>query len=253
MTSPRDTFRTLHVAGTFVMPNPWDRGSARILENAGFPALATTSAGHALSIGKADQELSRDELVAHTADLTAFITVPLNVDSERLFADDTGGIAATVRMLADAGASGCSIEDYNPATKSIDPIDEATTAVAEAAAACSEHGLVLTARAEQHLYLRSGTELLDDTVARLQAFEAAGADVLYAPGLSTAADLTTVLDAIYRPLNVLALPNGPSVPELEALGVRRVSIGSSMYNAAAASLRAAATEILQHGTSLYTR
>ena len=253
MTSLRDTFRALHQEGTFVMPNPWDRGSARILQEAGFPALATTSAGYARSIGKNDQELTRDDLAAHVDDLAAFIAVPLNVDSERLFADDPGGIAETVRMLAAAGASGCSIEDYNPATSSIDPTERATEAVAEAVAACSEHGLVLTARAENHLYRDGGPDLLADTITRLQAFEAAGAEVLYAPGLRTAADLTAVLEAVDRPLNVLALPSGASIPEIESLGVRRVSIGSSMYNATAATLRAAAAEMLEHGTSLYAR
>jgi 2-methylisocitrate lyase-like PEP mutase family enzyme len=253
MTSLRDTFRALHQEGTFVMPNPWDRGSARILQEAGFPALATTSAGYARSIGKNDQELTRDDLLANVADLAAFIAVPLNVDSERLFADDPGGIAETVRMLAAAGASGCSIEDYNPAISRIDPTERATEAVAEAVAACSEHGLVLTARAENHLYRNNEPDLLADTITRLQAFEAAGADVLYAPGLRTAADLTAVLKAVDRPLNVLALPSGASIPELESRGVRRVSIGSSMYNATAATLRAAATEMLEHGTSLYAR
>jgi 2-methylisocitrate lyase-like PEP mutase family enzyme len=253
MTSLCDTFRTLHLAGTFVMPNPWDRGSARILEEAGFPALATTSAGYARSIGKEDQELTRDELVAHVADLASFVTVPLNVDSERLFPEDPGGIGETVRMLADAGAAGCSIEDYRPATSSIDSVEQATDAVAQAVAACAEHGLVLTARAENHLYEESGPDLLVDTITRLQSFEAAGAEVLYAPGLCTAADLAAVHAAVTRPLNVLARPFGPSVPELAALGIRRVSIGGAMYNASAAALVAAANEILEHGTSLYSR
>lgn len=253
MTSPRETFRSLHAEGTFVMPNPWDRGSARILEEAGFRALATTSAGHARSIGKQDQELTRDELVAHVADLASFITVPLNVDSERLFPDDPGGIDKTVRLLADAGASGCSIEDYNPATAGVDPIERAAEAVAEAVAACAQYGLVLTARAESHLYERRRPDLLAATITRLQAFESAGAEVLYAPGLRTASDLAAVHAAVTCPLNVLALPAAPSVPELEALGIRRVSIGSAMYNASAAALTAAAKELLDHGTSLYSR
>jgi len=257
-TQLRHTFRTLHEAGTFVMPNPWDRGSALALEAAGFAALATTSAGFARSIGKDDQELTRDELVAHVADLTAVASVPLNVDSERLYPEQPGGIAEAVRLLAVAGGSGCSIEDYNPATSSIDSVESAAAAVAQAAAACADHGLILTARAENHLYLESGDgpdatpALLADTIARLLAFEAAGADVLYAPGLRTAADIGAVVSAVSKPINVLAFPNGPSVPELAALGVRRVSIGSTMYNATARTLKAAATELIDHGTSLYS-
>ncbi len=246
------TFRSLHETGIFVMPNPWDRGSAKIMQEAGSLALATTSAGFARSIGKNDQELTLDELVDHVADLTAFVSVPLNVDSERLFPEAPGGIAETVRRLADAGAAGCSIEDYDPSTSTVDSLDAAAAAVAEAATACAEHGLVLTARAENHLY-RSEPELLADTIERLQAYEAAGADVLYAPGLSTAADIGAVVAAVGRPVNVLARPNGPSVPELAALGVRRVSIGGAMYNAAARCLAGAVDEMLEHGTSLYAR
>ena len=245
-----DTFRSLHQEGLFIMANPWDRGSALTLQDAGFPALATTSAGFARSIGKEDQELTRDELVAHVADLTSFISVPLNVDSERLFPDDPGGIAETVRLLAEAGAAGCSIEDYNPGTDRIDELDLAVEAVTSAAAACAKHGVVLTARAENHLY---GVNDLDDTITRLQAYQAAGAEVLYAPGLRTAADIGRLVASVDRPLNVLALANGPSAPELEALGVRRVSIGSTLYNATAQTLRNAAAELLEHGTSLYAR
>jgi len=245
-----DTFRTLHQSGLFVMANPWDRGSALTLQEAGFCALATTSAGFARSIGKEDQELTRDELVDHVADLTAFISVPLNVDSERLFGEDPGGIAETVRLLAQAGAAGCSIEDYNPQTGQIDEFDTAVAAVATAFAACAEHDLVLTARADNHLY---GVDDLDDTIARLQAYQGVGAEVLYAPGLSTAADIGRLVKSVDGPLNVLALPNGPSTPELEALGVRRVSVGGTLYNATNRTLRTAAAELMEHGTSLYAR
>lgn len=249
-TTSRETFRSLHERSTFVMPNPWDRGSALTLQDAGFLALATTSAGFARSIGKDDQELTRDELVAHVADLTAVITVPLNVDSERLYPNEPGGIAATVRMLADAGAAGCSIEDYDPEHERLDSIDAAAEAVAAAAAACAEHGLVLTARSENHLY---GVDDLENTIQRLLQYQEAGADVLYAPGPRTASAIGQLVEAVDRPLNVLALADGPSVPELEALGVRRVSIGGSLYNATARTLRNAASELLDHGTSLYTR
>lgn len=246
--SPLESFRQLHGAGIFVMPNPWDRGSALALQEAGFAALATTSAGFARSIGKDDQELTRDELVAHVADLTAVLSVPLNVDSERLYPDDPGGATETVRLLAEAGGSGCSVEDYDPVAGGIDELDFAVHAVATAASACAKHGLVLTARAENHLY---GVRDLDNTIERLVAYQNAGADVLYAPGLKTSADIRRVVDAVDRPLNILAFPDGPSVAELAALGVRRVSIGSTLYNATARTLRSAAAELLDHGTSFY--
>lgn len=245
-----DAFRQLHVADIFTMPNPWDRGSALTLQNAGFPALATTSAGFARSIGKNDQELTRAELITHVADLTEFIDVPLNVDSERLYPEDPGGIAETVKMLADAGAAGCSIEDFNPATGGIDSLVDALRAVDVAVEACAEHGLVLTARAENHLYDGQG---LDDTIDRLTAYRDAGADVLYAPGLSKAQDIGRVVEALEAPVNVLALPNGPSTPELRALGVRRVSIGSALHSATMRTLQSAAAELVEHGTSLYSR
>ena len=249
MTEERsDVFRTLHVEGIFVMPNPWDRGSARILEEIGFPALATTSACFGRAIGKDDQEVTREELVRHVADLTSFITVPLNVDSERLFPDDPGGVAETVRLLTEAGAAGCSLEDYQPATHSIDPIPMAAGAVGEAAAVCAEHGLVLTARAENHL---DGAGPLDDTLERLIAYREAGAEVLYAPGLSEEADIARVVH-LGKPVNVLASPNGPSVSELGSLGVRRVSTGSALYNASYATLRSAARELYELGTSGYS-
>lgn len=236
-----DTFRALHAEGCFVMPNPWDRGSARMLVELGFPALATTSAGLGRALGKDDQEVTRDELVTHVEELTSMIGVPLNVDSERLYPDDPGGIAETVRLLANAGAAGCSIEDYDPATSSIDQIDAATTAVAEAAAACAEHGLVLTARAENHLY---GIDDLDDTTARLQAYVAAGAEVAYAPGVASAADLARLVAEVDAPISVLSATTPLSVGELASLGVRRVSAGSALYNAAAATARRAAKELL---------
>ncbi len=235
--STTDTFRSLHQAGTFVMPNPWDRGSARILADMGFAALATTSAGLGRAIGKDDQEVTRDELVAHVADLTAFIDVPLNVDSERLFPDEPGGIARCVELLAEAGAAGLSIEDYNPATSSIDGIEAATAAVAEAARACAASGLVLTARCESHLY---GPADLDDTIARLIAYGDAGAEVLYAPGLTAPADIQRVVTEVAWPINVLAMPAAPTVAELARLGVRRISSGSGLYNASVRSLREAA-------------
>lgn len=152
MTTITERFRSLHDSGIFVMPNPWDRGSALTLQDMGFLALATTSAGLGRALGKDDQEVTRDELLRHVSDLTSVLEVPLNVDGERLFPEDPGGISETVRLLANAGAAGCSIEDYSPAVGSIDALQKAVGAVEIAAHACRQHGVVLTARAENHLY-----------------------------------------------------------------------------------------------------
>src|SRR5205807_4898901 len=168
---PRARFRALHARERlFVMPNPWDIGSARLLASCGFEALATTSAGFAWSIGKVDQTVTRDELVAHVAALAAATSLPLNVDSERCFPDDPGGVAETVTQLADAGAAGFSIEDYDPATDCIDDVDVAAERVSTAAEAGA--GMVVTGRAENHLH---GVDDLDDTIARLIAYRDAGA------------------------------------------------------------------------------
>ncbi|NUT56962.1 MAG: isocitrate lyase/phosphoenolpyruvate mutase family protein, partial [Thermoleophilia bacterium] len=172
-------FRELHERdGIFVLPNPWDSGSAKLLASMGFEALATTSAGFAWSLGRLDQNVSRDELVAHVELLVAATDLPLNVDSENCFPDAPGGVAETVRLLEGAGAAGCSIEDYDPAADRILDLEEAAGRVATAAA---ESQLVLTARAENHLH---GVDDLVDTIARLVAYREAGADVVYAPGLS---------------------------------------------------------------------
>ena len=180
----RARFRELHEREQlFLMPNPWDAGSARILAAAGFEALATTSAGFAWTLGKDDQQVTRDELVAHVDALSAATDLPLNVDSERCYPDEPGGVAETVKLLAEAGAAGCSIEDYDPATGAIDDVGLAAERVATAAEAA--HGLdepmVLTGRAENHI---RGVDDLDDTIARLIAYRDAGADCVYAPGLT---------------------------------------------------------------------
>ena len=226
------------------MPNPWDVGSAKLLASLGFEALATTSAGLAWSLGKLDMQVTRDELVPHVAQLAAATPLPLNVDSERCFPDEPGGVAETVRMLADAGAAGCSIEDYDPATDAIDPIELAAERVAIAA----EGPLVLTARAENHLH---GVDDLDDTIARLIAYRDAGADAVYAPGLADLDSITRVVEEVGIPVNVLALPNGPTVSELGALGVRRVSTGGALAKVAYGALLAGAEELRDAGTSRY--
>ena len=246
--SRRDRFRWLHERGLFVMPNPWDLGSARILASMGFPALATTSLGHAASLGKVDQTVTRDEVVSHVAAISAAVDLPLNVDAERCFADDLAGVAETVSLLAEAGAAGCSIEDYDPATGLIDALAVAADRVAAAAEAAHREGMLLTARAENALY---GIDDIDDTVSRLRAYREAGADVLYAPRLTDAEDIRRVVAATDAPVNVLAMRHGPPVPELAALGVRRVSTGEPLARAAYGALRRAAEELLGPGTSTY--
>ena len=232
------------------MPNPWDVGSARLLEACGFEALATTSAGFARSLGKLDQSVSRDQRVRHVASLTAAITVPLNVDSERCFPDEPGGIAETVRLLAEAGAAGCSIEDYNPANGAIDPVDVAVEQVAAAVAAARNMAepLVLTARAENHLH---GIDDLDDTISRLSAYRDAGADAVYAPGLVELDQIARVVSSVQAPLNVLALPTAPPISDLAAVGVRRVSTGSLLARSAYGALVTGGRELLATGTSSY--
>jgi 2-methylisocitrate lyase-like PEP mutase family enzyme len=243
----RERFRELHAtAGLFLMPNAWDVGSARLLAALGLPAIATTSQGFAWAIGKLDQQVTRDELVAHVGELAAATALPLNVDSERCYPDEPGGVAETVARLADAGAAGFSVEDYDPATGRIDDPGVAVERVAEAAAA--KRDLTLTARCENHLY---GIDDLDDTIARLRAYRDAGADVVYAPGLRDLGAIRRVVDEVGLPVNVLALPGGPSVGELESVGVRRVSVGSALTSAAYGALVAGARELLQGGTSGY--
>jgi len=247
----RARFRELHERRQlFVMPNPWDVGSARLLESRGFEALATTSAGFAWSLGKPDQRVTRDELVAHVRALAAATTLPLNVDSERCYPEDPGGVEETVAQLAEAGAAGFSIEDYDPATGSVDDLGlaaERVTVVAEAAHRLTEP-LVLTGRCENHI---RGVDDLDDTIGRLVAYRDAGADVVYAPGLTELSQIAAVVEAVGVPLNVLALPGAPRLSELESVGVRRVSTGSLLASAAYEALLAGAGELQADGTSRY--
>jgi len=214
-----EDFRGLHHSGTFVMPNAWDIGSARILAGLGFPALATTSSGHAASLGKRDQQVTLDELLVHAEQLAAAVDVPLSIDAERCFADTPAGVAETVSMLAETGAAGCSIEDFDPATGAIDELDVATERVAAAADAAHRTGMVLTARCENLLY---GLPL-DDAIVRLVAYRDAGADVVYAPGLVAAEDIRRVVLETATPVNMLALPGAPSVADLGELGALRTA------------------------------
>jgi 2-methylisocitrate lyase-like PEP mutase family enzyme len=247
----RTRFAELHAREElFLMPNPWDVGSARLLASLGFEALATTSAGFAWSLGKLDQQVSRDELVAHVKHLAAATDLPLNVDSERCYPDEPGGIAETVALLAEAGAAGFSIEDYDPATKQIDDVGLAAEQVAVAAEANRSlpTPMVLTGRAEN---LIRGVEDLDDTIKRLVAYRDAGADAVYAPGLSTIEQITQVVDALRCPVNVLARPGAPPIAELAAAGVRRVSTGSLLAARAYGALLSGAKVLRDDGTSAY--
>jgi 2-methylisocitrate lyase-like PEP mutase family enzyme len=234
----------------FVMPNPWDVGSAKLLASLGFEALATTSAGCAWSLGKLDQQVTRDELVAHVAALAEATPLPLNVDSERCYPDDPGGVAETISLLAEAGASGFSIEDYDPGAGRVDDVGLATERVAVAAEAA--HGLadplVLTARAENHI---RGVDDLDDTIARLTAYRDAGADAVYAPGLRDLEQISTLVEAVGIPVNVLALRGVPPVAELASAGVRRVSTGGGLAAAAYAAMIEGARELKEEGATSY--
>jgi 2-methylisocitrate lyase-like PEP mutase family enzyme len=242
----RARFRELHAAGTFVMPNPWDVGSATMLAGMGFPALATTSSGHAATLGKADQQVTRDELLAHVAALVAAVDVPISVDAERGFADDPAGVAETYRLIGETGAAGASIEDYDPGTGRILDRAEAAGRVGAAAEAAHSAGMVLTARAEQHLYggADGGEADLEDTIARLVAFRDAGADVVYAPGLRALADIERVVQGVGVPVNVLQMPGTPPLVDLAGAGVRRISTGGALARVAYAAATAAAKSLL---------
>jgi 2-methylisocitrate lyase-like PEP mutase family enzyme len=242
----RRRFRELHETGMFVMPNPWDVGSATMLAGMGFPALATTSSGHAATLGRADQQVTRDELLAHVAALVAAVDVPVSVDAERGFADDPAGIAETYRLIGETGAAGASIEDYDPTTGRILDRAEAAGRVGAAAAAAHSAGMVLTARAEQHLYdgVDGGAVDLEDTIARLVAFRDAGADVVYAPGLRALADIERLVKGVGVPVNVLRMPGTPPLADLAGVGVRRISTGGALARAAYAAATDAAEALL---------
>ena len=248
MTSPTTSrFHELHARGqVFVMPNPWDGGWARMLANLGFPALATTSSGFATSLGRDDGAVTLEELVAHVAELLTAVDVPINVDSERCFAETAEEIGRVVAQLAAAGSAGFSIEDWDPKAATIDDLDVAVERVAAAVEAAQASEMVVTARAENHL--RGGTDL-DDTIERLVAFAGAGAQCVYAPGLANIDDIARVVKAVDVAVNVLALPLGPNVAQLGATGIRRVSTGGALARAACGSMLDGARELLAYGTS----
>ncbi|KGN34299.1 2-methylisocitrate lyase [Knoellia sinensis KCTC 19936] len=219
-------FAELHASDLFVMPNAFDAGSAKRLAEAGYPAIATTSHGHAATLGKPDLEVTRDELVAHVALLTSVVDVPVNVDSADCFPREEGGVARTVELLAEAGASGLSIEDYDPVTQAIVSWDEAVARVATVVEVAHAHGIVVTARCESVLY-----GLGEDPIERLAAYRDAGAEVLFAPLVNDEAGIAAIV-ALGAPVNFLAAGDHPSVARLRELGVRRVSTGGALTTAA---------------------
>lgn len=248
MTEPRvaearSRFADLHSAGTFVMPNVWDVGSARLFESLGFGAIATTSSGFAASLGRHDQNVTLPELVEHTAQICDAVHIPVSVDSEDGFADGPVGLAETVERLAEAGAAGISIEDYRPG-QGVLGIEEAAERVASFTVAAASFGMTVTARAENHLY-RTGD--LEDTIARLRSYQTAGANVLYAPGVAGARDLRLLVGALERPVNVLLLPSGPDASRLREIGARRISTGGTLAFAAYGAAARAGRDLLGEG------
>jgi 2-methylisocitrate lyase-like PEP mutase family enzyme len=233
-------FQALHRGAPFVIPNPWDVGSARVLAGLGFRALATTSSGFAYTLGRLDGSATIDEVVAHVALLDSATDLPVAVDLENGHGDPPGAIT----RVADAGAVGGSIEDFDP-DRGIYPLDEAVARVASAveAARALPFPFALTARAENHI---RGNPDLDDTIARLRAYEQAGADVLYAPGLRTPEEIGAVCGAVSSPVNVLATPQ-LTFGEIVAAGAQRVSVGGALAWVAADALIAAATAIRDRG------
>jgi 2-methylisocitrate lyase-like PEP mutase family enzyme len=242
----RDRFLELHQPGTpLLMPNPWDAGSAKLLQSQGFQALATTSSGFAATLGRLDGSVTREEAIAHSAAIVDAVDVPVSADLENGFADDPDGVAQTIRLAVDAGLAGCSIEDFTG--RDDDPIYDAGAARERIAAAVDAAAgqIVLTARAENLLHGRTD---LADTIARLQSFQEAGADVLYAPGLRSLDDIRSVVESVDRPVNVLALPGGPVVAELAQAGVSRISVGGGFAYVALGAVVGASRELLDQGT-----
>jgi 2-methylisocitrate lyase-like PEP mutase family enzyme len=254
MTAPElsrvERFRALHERGIFVIANAWDAGSARILAGLGFAAIATSSGAMASTFGRLDGRVSREEAIAHGRALAESVDIPVSADLENGFGDTPEDAAETIRRAADAGLAGGSIEDYSgKAVYELGHAVERIQAAAKAARA-APGGFVLTARAEN--FIRGHPDLAD-TIRRLQAYERAGADVLFAPGLPDLAAVKAVCQAIGKPLNFMVGIPGKSWPlaELEAAGVRRVSLATSLYKAAVTGLVAAAREIRERGTFGY--
>jgi 2-methylisocitrate lyase-like PEP mutase family enzyme len=239
-----DDFRALHEGEPFIIPNPWDAGSARVLEKLGFKALASTSSGFAFTLGRRDGDVTLDEVIAHTAQLDAATALPVAIDLENGYGPEPDDAARAITHAAEAGAVGGSIEDYDPSGRIYD-LDHAVERVVAAAEAAHvlDSPFVFAARAENHI---RGNPDLDDTIARLQAYERAGADVLYAPGLATVEEIRTVCSAVSKPVNVLARPN-LTMHELVEAGAQRVSVGGALTWVAVAGLVSAAQRLQADG------
>jgi 2-methylisocitrate lyase-like PEP mutase family enzyme len=237
-------FRALHEGAPFVIPNPWDAGSARALEALGFKALATTSSGFAFTLGRPDGGATLEELIEHVRAIDSATSLPVSVDLENGHGDDAGAVAAAVTRIAEAGAVGCSIEDWDPQA-GIYPLDQAVERLTAAVAAAGSLGFpfMLAARAENHI---RGNPDIEDTIVRLQAFERAGADVLYAPGLRTTEEIRAVRAATSKPINVLARPNMTSTEIFEA-GAQRISVGGALTWTAVEAMARAAEQIRDEG------
>ena len=244
-------FRALHERDhAFIIPNPFDAGTARLLAVLGFEALATTSAGYAFSLGQRDNRVGRDTMMEHVRAIAAATDLPVSADLENGFGDDPRTVAETIRLAGETGLVGASIEDStNRPGDPIYPLEFAVERVRAAveAARFLPYPFTLTARAENYLH---GLQDLDDTIRRLQAFQEAGADVLYAPGLARKEDITAVVKSVDRPVNVVMGLQGVqlSLEELSEMGVKRVSVGSALSRAALGGFLRAAREMKEHGT-----
>ena len=237
-----------HGAAPLLLVNAWDRGSASLLASLGFDALATTSSGFAATLGRLDGGATRDEVLANASAIADASVLPVSADLENGYATDAAGVTQTIGLAIEAGLAGCSVEDYSgDEARPIYEIAEATARVAAAADAAHAGAvrLVLTARAENHLHGRGD---LDDTIERLRAYERAGADVLYAPGLIDIDEIRRVVESVHAPVNVLARPGMAPVGELAAVGVKRISVGGAFAFAALGAAVTAAIELRDAGT-----
>lgn len=244
-----ESFLALHTPGTpLIMPNPWDEGTAKLLAALGFKALATTSQGHAFALGRQDGTVTRDEAIAHGSDIVQATPLPVSADLEQCFADDPDGVVDTIRMAADTGLAGCSIEDFDRTSFYDRSLAVERVAAAAEVARSSEHRIVLTARADG--FMRRAYDF-DETVARLVAYADAGADVVYAPGITDAEQLRAICDTVPVPVNYIAIPGGLDVAAAADAGAARISVGTTFCLAALDGLATAATELLEHGTTNY--
>jgi 2-methylisocitrate lyase-like PEP mutase family enzyme len=245
-----ESFSELHKrAAAFIIPNPWDAGTARLLADLGFEALATTSAGYAFSAGLPDNVVDRDKMMAHVSEIVAATDLPVSADLENGFGDSAETVAETIRLAAAAGLAGCSIEDMSREGHTIYDRDRAVERVRAAAEVARGLPFVftLTARAENYLV---GRPDVADTINRLQSYQEAGADVLYAPGLKSREEIAAVVSSVDRPVNVVMGLQGVqlSLADLSELGVKRISVGSALSRAALGAFLRAAREMRDHGT-----